>query len=92
MNPYLSHFTSFDVINSVEEAVKVLKELMLNYSDEKLKEVLLFYFKELRRVLCKEHSPNPEPNCNACKEEYLRLEAIHGIAIAFSAMQDLGSR
>lgn len=80
------------MINSVDEAVRAIKELMLNYSDEKLKDVLLFYFKDLRRVLCNKHSPNPEPNCESCREEQLRLEAIRGIAAAFSAMQDLGSR
>ncbi len=79
------------MINSVDEAVSTLKELMVNYSDEKLKDVLLFYFKDLRKVLCKEHSPHPQENCASCKEEYLRLEAIRGIAVAFSAMQDLGS-
>jgi len=80
------------MINSVDEAVETLKKLMVNYSDDQLKEVLLFYFKDLRKVLCKEHSPNPVSGCDACKEEHLRLEAIRGIAVAFSAMQDLGSQ
>ena len=80
------------MINTVEEAVEAIKQLMVNYSDERLKEVLLFYFKELRKVLCKEHSPTPNPNCNSCKEEQLGLEAIRGIAAVFAQMQELGTK
>jgi len=79
------------MINTVDEAVETIKQLCLNYSDEKLKDVLLFYFKDLRKVLCIEHSPTPQLNCESCKEEQMRLEAIRSIATVFAQMQNLGS-
>lgn len=77
------------MINSVDEAVEEIKKLFINYSDEKLKEVLLFYFKELRKHICPTHSPTPETDCKFCHEEQLRLEAIRGIASAFEEMNKL---
>lgn len=78
------------MINSLDDAVKAVKELCLNYSDEKLKDVLLFYFKELRKSLCKVHS-EPDFECQSCKNEMMRLQAFQGIATMFSEMTKLGS-
>lgn len=79
------------MINSIDEATKAIKQLCVNYSDDKLKDVLLFYFNELRKSTCPEHSPTPEPNCEFCRNEHLRLEAFRGIATIFEEMNKMGS-
>jgi len=51
-----------------------------NYTEEKAKDVLIFYFNKLLDSICQKHSPNPNPECTQCKEETKVLEAFRGMA------------
>lgn len=78
------------MINSLDEATQAVKQLCLQHSDEKLKDVLLFYFKELQKSRCKVHV-ELESECRFCRDEIKILEAFRGISILFSEMTKLSS-
>jgi len=75
-----------------DEAAKIIKEIALNYSEEKAKEVLHFNFERLLERTCEEHSPQPNSSCQKCVEENKALEAFRGMAAIIRISRGLQGR
>ncbi len=74
------------------EAAKIIKEIALDYSEEKAKEVLHFNFERLLEKTCDNHSPQPEFNCQKCVEETRALEAFRGMSALIHISRNIQGR
>ena len=75
-----------------DEAAKIIKEIALNYSEEKAKEVLHFNFDRLLNLVCEKHSPTPDFQCERCKEETKAVEAFRAMAAIIRISRGLQGR